>query len=269
MRKFIVPSATNLKTFTDATYPQGSFYLNALLRAGDVRVNGRRVRSSVPLSEGDEVTYFTTPKMEAKPSHRVIYADQCLLAADKFSGVSTEALACELGLIPVHRLDRNTCGVLLFARDEVSARALEELFKKREIEKKYICICRDGFRRDGATLSAYLFKDEKMSEVTISDRPKAGYVPILTQYLVLGRMDGLARVEVTLHTGKTHQIRAHMAHIGCPVLGDEKYGDTSLNALYGLKRQLLCSYSLAFSFGGKNYAFESSLAPDFPEKKKG
>lgn len=268
MKKFSVTTPTDLKTFTDATYPQGSFYLSALLRSGDVRVNGVKVRSSVPLSAGDEVTYFTTPKMEAKPSHSVIYADQLLLAADKFSGVSTEALAYELGLIPVHRLDRNTCGVILFARDEDGAHALEELFKNREIEKKYICICKDNFRRDSADMSAYLLKDEKRGEVKISDAPKSGYVPIRTAYTVLERQNGLARVEVTLHTGKTHQIRAHMAHIGCPVLGDEKYGDGALNALYAARRQLLCSYSLAFILNGKQYLFKSSLAPEFPPKKK-
>lgn len=267
MKKFTATTSCTLRDFTDATYPQGSFYLSVLLRAGDVRVNGVKVKKNVPLKAGDEVTYYTTPKMEKKPSHRAIYADQRIFVADKLSGVSTEALACELGLIPVHRLDRNTCGVLLFAGDEDAAQALKALFKGREVQKQYICICKNNFARPAADMTAYLFKDEKNSLVDISDVPKKCYVPIRTQYEVEEVSGDLARVKVTLHTGKTHQIRAHMAHIGCPVLGDEKYGDEALNARYGIKRQLLCSFRLAFSLGGKDYAFQSALAPQFPEEK--
>ena len=267
MKKFIADRSCGLKDFTDGVYPQGSFYYSALLRAGDIRVNGRKVRAEVRLDPGDEVVYYTTPKMESKPSHSVIYADERMYAADKFSGVSTEALAAELGLIPVHRLDRNTCGVLLFAADEGTAAELEALFRARAVQKDYVCVCRDGFARDEDDMTAFLVKDEARGLVKVYDRPVPGGVEIRTAYRVLARREGLARALVTLHTGKTHQIRAHLAHIGCPVLGDGKYGDRSLNGAYGLKRQLLCSHTLAFELGGERYCFHSSLAPDFPLKK--
>lgn len=269
MKKFTVTNRTNLKDFTDSTYPQGSFYYSALIKAGDIRVNGVKVRFNVTLNAGDEVTYYTTQKMESKPSHSTIYADRHIYVADKFSGVSTEALASELGLIPVHRLDRNTCGAILFAKDGKAAEALKKLFKERAVSKQYICICKDNFIRSAADMTAYLKKDEKKGLVTISDKPAAGYVPIRTQYEVISKENGLAKVKVILHTGKTHQIRAHMAHIGCPVLGDEKYGDEALNAFYGLKRQLLCSYLISFELGGKNYSFTSSLSPEIPVCGKG
>ena len=264
MKSFKVTTPTNLKDFTDSVYPQGSFYYSALIRSGDIRVNGAKVRASVPLKEGDEVTYYTTPSMEAKPSHRVIYADERLVAVDKFSGVSTEALACELSLIPVHRLDRNTCGVLLFARDREGEESLVKLFKERAVQKEYVCICRDNFRRDEDDMTAYIKKDARRSLVTVSRTPSRGSLPMRTQYKVLRRQSGLAEVRVVLHTGRTHQIRAHMAFIGCPVLGDEKYGDERLNAKYALKRQQLCSYRLSFALGGRRYSFTSSLAPHFP-----
>ena len=264
MKKFTVSQNTSLRQFTDATYPQGSFYLSALLRSGDVRVNGVRVRSVVPLKTGDEVVYFTSPKMEAKRSHSCIYADEHMYVADKESGVESSALACELGLFAVHRLDRNTCGLIVLARDARTENELNELFKSRSVTKQYICICKDAFARPSAELSAYLYKDEIRGLVTVSDRPKSGFVPIYTGYTLLERRNGLAKVLVDLHTGKTHQIRAHLAHIGCPVLGDNRYGDVALNRAYGLARQQLCSHRLAFSLGGRDYEFFSRLAPDFP-----
>ncbi len=268
MKKFTVTSPSNLKDFTDSVYPQGSFYLSALLRSADVRVNGAKVRSNVSLKAGDEVVYYTTLKMESKPSHSTIYAGQHIYVADKLSGVSTEALASELGLTAVHRLDRNTCGVIIFARDDKTAEELKNLFKERAVRKEYICICKDNFLRPSADMTAYLKKDEKRSLVRICDSPAQGFVPIRTQYEVMSKANGLAKVKVILHTGKTHQIRAHMAHIGCPVLGDEKYGDEALNAKYGFKRQLLCSYLISFDLGGKNYSFTSSLAPEIPRITK-
>ena len=267
MKKFTVTTPARLRDFTDAVYPQGSFYFSALLRAGDIRVNGVKTRSDMPLKGGDEVVYYTTPKMESKPSHSTIYAGQHIYVADKFSGVSTEALACELGMTAVHRLDRNTCGAIVFAKDEDAAEQLKALFKERAVRKEYICICKDNFASPSGDLRAYLIKDEKKGLVTITDSPSKGGVPIRTEYEVEERQGGLAKVKVILHTGKTHQIRAHMAHIGCPVLGDEKYGDEALNAKYGVRRQLLCSALLAFDLDGRSFAFHSSLIPDFPQPR--
>ena len=99
-------------------------------------------------------------------------------------------------------------------------------------------------------MTAYLKKNAENSSVKIFDKEVADGVKIVTEYRVLEKRGDTALVEVTLHTGKTHQIRAHLAHIGCPVLGDEKYGDHALNAKYNAKRQRLISKSLKFEFTG-------------------
>lgn len=266
MKKFTVEKNTNLKDFTDSTYPQGSFYLTALLRSSDVRVNGVKVNKNLALKAGDEVTYYTTSAQESKKSHEKLYEDENIYAADKFSGVSTEALACETGLLPVHRLDRNTCGVLIFAKSQSVKERLIELFSERKVEKTYLCFAKNNFKCAHSTLISYLSKDSKESKVKISDNKKTGYSRIVTEYTVLSYFGDYALVEVKLHTGKTHQIRAHLAHIGCPVLGDEKYGDGQLNKKYGAKRQILVSKKIAFSLCGKDYEIESPSVPQLPCK---
>ena len=270
MKEFVADEATDLKTFTDGHFPQGSFAFAALLRAKDIKVNGVRVNKNVRLKAGDRVAYYTTPAQEQKASHRVIYADRSVVVCDKFSGVSTEGLLAELQgggeTFAVHRLDRNTEGVIVFARTRAAEEELLLAFRERAVQKTYLALCKDNFKSDAAVLTAYLKKDEARSRVEISDRPGDGYVKIVTQYKVLGRSGELALAQIELHTGKTHQIRAHMAHIGCPVLGDEKYGDGDLNKKYGARRQRLVSKYVSFELHGKlaylsGRIFESAFVP--------
>ena len=139
MKKFIATTPANLKEFTDATYPQGSFCFAALLRAKDIKVNGVRVGQSVPLKAGDEVIYYTTPKQEAIKSHEVIFEDENILVADKHDGVEASALLCELNgrgeFYAVHRLDRNTKGLIIFAKNKGAEEELLSAFKERRVEK--------------------------------------------------------------------------------------------------------------------------------------
>ena len=115
------------------------------------------------------------------------------------------------------------------------------------------------------TLYAYLFKDNKKSMVYISDAPKKGYVKIETSYTVLEKnaKENYSLLDIELHTGKTHQIRAHLAHIGYPIIGDGKYGINEINKKFGCKTQQLCSYKLAFRFktdaGKLNYLSEKEF----------
>lgn len=270
MKKFKVENPSDLKTFTDEHYPQGSFAFAALLHARDIRVNGVRTSKNVPLHVGDEVTYFTSPAQEAKLSHNVIFEDENVRVCDKFSGVSTEGLASELNFngsyFAVHRLDRNTSGVIIFAKNAAAKAELEATFKEHRAHKTYLALCKNCFSSRGCVLTAYLFKEEKSATVRISDVPRAGYLRIVTEYQVEETMGDIALVKLALHTGRTHQIRAQMAHIGCPVLGDEKYGDQALNKKYGARRQRLVAKQLSFELSGElsylsSKTFTSSCTP--------
>ncbi|HIR29197.1 MAG TPA: RluA family pseudouridine synthase [Candidatus Coproplasma stercorigallinarum] len=270
MKKFICTRATDLQSFTDETYPQGSFAFAALLRARDIKVNGVRTGKNVPLCDGDEVVYYTTPAQEAKPSHAVVYEDENIIVCDKFSGVSAEGLLSELCVLgsafAVHRLDRNTEGLIVYAKSERAAAELVRAFKERRVKKVYLALCRNNFTKKQACLTAYLKKDSKKASVTVSDTPRKGFVKIVTEYRVVKEEGDAALAEITLHTGKTHQIRAHMAHIGCPIVGDEKYGDNALNKKYGARRQRLVAKQLSFELSGElsylsSKTFTSSFTP--------
>lgn len=268
MKKFTVSAPTTLKEFTDGVYPQGSFCLAALLRGKDVKVNGARVGKNVALNAGDEVVYYTTLKQEGLKSHNVVYNDENVLIADKFDGVETAGLFSELSengeYYAVHRLDRNTKGLIIFAKNREAEAELLTAFKEGRVNKVYLATCKNNFKKDSAVMTAYLRKDKDKSEVKIFDKETAGAVKIVTEYRVLAEFGDVALVKINLHTGKTHQIRAHMAHIGCPVLGDEKYGDGALNKKYRAKRQCLVAYSLSFNLkGGLEYLNKTEVLSGF------
>lgn len=271
MKKFTVTFQTSLKDFTDCTYPQGSFVFRALLKKGDIRVNGGKVRENVTVHEGDEVVYYTTASQESAQSHRTVYDDENVLIADKFSGVTSEGLFCELShLRPAHRLDRNTSGLIAFAKTEEAEKELLSAFRQRRVEKTYLCLAKNAFKKPSDTLTAYLKKDSKSALVRIYAKDTGGCERIITEYSVLQTMGDIAEVQIKLHTGKTHQIRAHLAFIGCPVLGDEKYGDKDLNAKYSARRQILVAKYLRFYCEDKlsylnGKTFESSFNPELPK----
>ena len=124
-------------------------------------------------------------------------------------------------------------------------------FKEKRVEKRYHALCGGKFPKKADVLTAYLKKDAEKSQVRVFDQPKAGAEKIVTEYKVLSQINGFTTVEVTLHTGKTHQIRAHLAHIGCPIVGDMKYGDTTKNKEENATRQRLVSKYLRFDFEGE------------------
>ena len=273
MKKFTVKENCSLKDFTDATYPQGSFAYARLLKRGDIKVNGVRVRSDLSLAAGDEVIFYTTPQEEGRISHTVIYEDGNILVADKLGGVSSEALFSELSgcgnYYPVHRLDRNTVGLIVLAKNGPTEEALIAAFKERAVDKTYLCLCKNGFKESRAVLTAYLKKNAEAGKVRVYATPEQDRVKVVTEYEVVKSYGDYCLVKVILHTGKTHQIRAHLAFIGCPVLGDEKYGDFALNKKYCATRQILVAKSLSFNLTGElaylnGKQFTSNFFPRLP-----
>lgn len=255
MKTFTCTQPQTLRDFTDANFPQGSFCFARLLRAKDIKVNGVRISKNVGLRAGDEIVYYTTEKQEKALTHTKIFEDGNIYIADKFSGVSSEGLCAELNtygtFYPVHRLDRNTSGLIVYAKTKAAEEELLKAFKERGVQKTYSAICKNCFKQDKQTLTAYLIKDGKSALVKVCDRPRDGAQKIITEYSVDERAKDIALVTVALHTGRTHQIRAHMAHIGCPVLGDNKYGDEALNKKYNLTRQCLLAKRIEFlAFSG-------------------
>lgn len=147
-----------------------------------------------------------------------------------------------------NRLDRNTCGIVIAAKNAESLRVLNEKIRLREIDKFYLCIVHGTPFPDSAILTAYLVKNSSENRVYISDIPVKDSLTIKTKYKVISSKKNYSLLEIELLTGRTHQIRAHMAHIGHPVLGDGKYGKNFADKKLGFKSQALCSYKLCFNF---------------------
>ena len=229
------------------------------LRKKDIRVNGVRVNKDIIVYLNDEVKIYVIDEILFKSfSPNIVYEDENILVVNKPSEIEVigeNSLAYNLHfnyefIEPCHRLDRNTTGLVLFAKNKEALNILVEKFKNHEIEKHYRATVFGIPKYEKQTLTAYLFKDNKKSLVYIEDNPKTGYVKIITSYSVLEKniKENYSILDVTLHTGRTHQIRAHLAHIGHPILGDGKYGINQVNKKFGFKTQQLCSYSLKFNF---------------------
>lgn len=251
MKEFTVREDTTLKTFTDNYYAQASFCFRTLLKAREIRVNGARVSADMPLKQGDIVRYFLTPKQESRAAFSVVYEDGNVIVADKESGVNSEAVFSALGergeTYFIHRLDRNTAGLLVFAKNAEAEGELLSAFRDRRVEKIYLARVVGCPKEKHAVCTAYLKKDAAVSRVRVSSKPVGE--KIITEYEVVeGGETSLLRV--TLHTGKTHQIRAHLAFLGCPIVGDEKYGDGAYNRAHNAVRQKLVAKRLTLHCAG-------------------
>lgn len=147
-----------------------------------------------------------------------------------------------------NRIDRNTGGIVIAAKTAEALRVMNDKIKHHELKKKYLCIVHGTPKPPKGLIENYLRRDEKRKQVELFERPAPGAKIAKTIYRTLTSRNGLSLVECALLTGRTHQIRAHMASIGCPLLGDGKYGRNEHNKRYGETGQLLYSYQLTFWF---------------------
>ncbi len=236
----------------------GYYQIQKIIKNRHVKINKNRVGVDMNVNAGDTVYVFI--KDREKDGVEIVYRDDNILVVNKHSGIEvtgegslTEQLNLTLTdttVYPVHRLDRNTLGLVVFALTKNAEAELLASFKVREIDKTYNAIVVGRPRQNSAKMHAYLFKDAKKSLALISDSAKSGYVPIETHYRTIKTMGELSLLEVKLITGKTHQIRAHLAHIKLPILGDGKYGINKINSRYRVKTQLLCCTRIMFHFAG-------------------
>ena len=204
------------------------------LRKKDIRVNNVKVYENVTIHFNDEITVFINDDFLFKSFNLdIVYEDSNILVVNKPAELEVVSNNSERTLTnilkekysfiePCHRLDRNTTGLVIFAKNKEALDIILDKFKNLEIEKHYKCTVYGISKKDKETLTAYLFKDTKKSMVYISLEPKTGYRKIVTSYEVLKRNknNNTSILDITLHTGRTHQIRAHLAYVGYPIIGD-------------------------------------------------
>ncbi len=262
--------------------PQSLVYKS--LRKKRIKINGKRANERDILNAGDILElyindeFFDNPTPEEafikikNPSVNVVYEDENILLVDKPQGMvvhsdDKESVNTLISHIQAYlyqkgeydpksehsfapalcnRIDRNTRGIVIAAKNAESLRILNEKIKTKEIRKFYLCLTCGIPQKNSDTLTSYMKKDVAANLVKVYDKPTPDAKTAITKYAVKKRYKNHALLEIELITGRTHQIRAQMSAIGYPLLGDGKYGTWGKNPL--LKQQALCSYRLIFDF---------------------
>ncbi len=271
--------ATQLPAFSRAR-------LQALVKSGHITLNGAPARPSVKLRVGDEVIVTEPPLEPAEVSAQdiplsVLFEDDDLVVIDKPAGLVVHPAAghrdgtlvnallhhCEelsgIGGVErpgiVHRLDKETSGCLVAAKNDLTHRSLAEQFAGREVTKVYLALAAGRFRWKSGEITEPIGRHRaNRQKMGVDERGKAAH----TVWRVLSELPCGTLVECTLHTGRTHQIRVHLKHLGHPVLGDEIYGKRA-----GFTRQMLHAWKLGFTHPrtGERMNFQSLIPPDFRE----
>lgn len=276
------------------------------IRTKKIKVNRKRTEQKYMLSEGDVIDlfirdeFFDSPEKDGgattriEPKISVVYEDENIILVNKRPGVvvheDSEAKdntlimhikaylyrkgeydpSSEQSFAPAlcNRIDRNTGGIVLAAKNAAALRIMNEKIKNNEISKFYLCAVHGTPKPSKQTLHGYLIKDSSTNTVKVYDKKVGAAKEIITKYRVISEKNGNSLLEVELVTGRTHQIRAHMAHIGHPLLGDGKYGINKSDREKGYKYQALYAYRLRFDFANSDGELGYLRGKEFSLDKK-
>ncbi len=279
--------------------PQSLMY--KYLRTKKIKLNGKRADPRQMLEAGDELElfireeFFDSPEKDGgalsriAPKLDVVYEDENIILLNKRPGVLVhEDDSAKDNTLIMHlkaylfqkgeydpdreqsfspslcnRIDRNTGGIVIAAKNAAALRDMNERIKNGEVHKYYLCAVHGTMPEKSDILTGFLRKDEKNNRVEISDSPRPGFREIKTGYRVLGESGDLSLLEIRLYTGRTHQIRAHLSHIGHPLLGDGKYGVNRDDRKQGYKYQALYSYKTVFAFERKGETLDYLAGKEF------
>lgn len=279
-------SGQRLNKFLEKAVPRLSGgMMHKYIRLKRIKVNGRRTEPAYRLAEGDTVQlylndeYFDAPREDEAYTRvresrlSIVYEDENILLADKAPGMVVHAdesgdddtliahiqaylyqsgqwnPADEHSFAPAlcNRIDRNTGGIVIAAKTAEALRLLNEGIREHALRKRYLCIVHGRLQPAEGRIELFLRRDEKRKQVSAHKTQIPGAKTAVTLYRTLAVNKGLSLVRCELITGRTHQIRAHMAAVGHPLLGDCKYGTNEQNRPFGERSQLLYSYELTFS----------------------
>ncbi len=275
---YIQKNEKTLSGFLLSNYPMLKLgILNKFLRSNKIKVNGKKVPLNTPLNKGDVLNLYIDDMYFEKPTRanafkfsgkniEVVYEDENLLAVNKPAGIPVNDdnwqnfdtlinrvknhyylnnTDCSPALC--HRLDTGTQGLVLIAKNNEFLEFMLDVFRNKNLKKEYICVVKGIPAKKSALYSAYLTKNAKQGYVTVSDKAKNNMSkPIQTQVSLIESYGDYSLLRIGLITGRTHQIRAHLAYLNMPVLGDSRYGINALNRQLKLKYQALCSHKITF-----------------------
>lgn len=292
MKEFIInknDSGQRLDKFISKTVkslPQTLMY--KYIRLKRIKVNSKRADIKYVLNTGDIVQMYINdeffgvsepkPFLKVKPNLNIIYEDENIIIVNKSKGLIVHSddnenyntlinhiLAYliekneydyknENSFVPAlcNRIDKNTEGIVLAAKNAESLRILNEKIKKREISKFYLCLANGKFNKKSDVLSDYLIKNNNTNTVKIYKNKLPGSKSVITKYNVISYIKDVSLVEIELVTGRTHQIRAHMAYYSHPLIGDGKYGKNDIFINKKMYSQCLCAYKIKFNFEDEN-----------------
>ena len=260
--------------------------LQKYIRLKRIKLNGKGSKRDVRLNEGDVLNLYINDEFFEKPCEEnswlkvgapkldIVYEDENILLADKKPGVLCHSAGSwdyntlianiqaylaqkgewkpkeETSFTPAlcNRIDRNTGGIVIAAKNAETLRIMNEKIKEREIEKYYLCAVKGRPKPPAGRLENYLFKDASKNRVYVKEKDEPGAKTAVTEYKTICSKGPLSLLECRLLTGRTHQIRAQLSHAGYPLLGDGKYGREQFNKGFGESGQALYSYRLVFEF---------------------